>query len=56
MINLIGFISFVIGLTLLCVGGIFQIDNLHSYALIAYSIPAGIFAGNFIITILKIKN
>ena len=56
MINLIGFISFVIGLTLLFIGMIFQIDNLHSYALIAYSIPAGIFAGNFIITILKIKN
>ena len=42
--KLLGFISFVIGLVILIANPI----NAHSFAMIAYSFPAGIFAGDFI--------
>ena len=42
--KLLGFISFVIGLAILAANPI----NAHSFAMIAYSFPAGIFAGDFI--------
>ena len=44
LIKLLGFISFVIGLVILIANPI----NAHSFAMIAYSFPAGIFAGDFI--------
>ncbi len=45
--KLLGFISFVIGL-ILTADLINPITNAHSFAMIAYSFPAGIFAGDFI--------
>ena len=46
--KLLGFISFVIGLAILTADLINPITNAHSFAMIAYSFPAGIFAGDFI--------
>lgn len=46
--KLLGFISFVIGLAILTTDLISPITNAHSFVVIAYSIPAGIFAGDFI--------
>lgn len=48
IIKLLGFISFVIGLAILIADLISPITNAHSFAMIAYSFPAGIFAGDFI--------
>ena len=46
--KLLGFISFVIGLAILAANLINPITNAHSFAMLAYSFPAGIFAGDFI--------
>ena len=46
--KLLGFISFVIGLAILTADLINPITDAHSFAMIAYSFPAGIFAGDFI--------
>ena len=44
----LGFISFMIGLAILTADLINPITNAHSFAMLAYSFPAGIFAGDFI--------
>ena len=46
--KLLGFISFVIGLVVLIADLINPITNAHSLTMLAYSFPAGIFAGDFI--------
>lgn len=48
LIKLLGFISFVIGLAILTTNLINPITDSHSFVMMAYSIPAGIFAGDFI--------
>ena len=48
LIKLLGFISFVIGLALLTADLINLITDAHSFVMMAYSFPAGIFAGDFI--------
>ena len=48
IIKLLGFISFVIGLAILATNLINPITDAHSFVMMAYSIPAGIFAGDFI--------
>ena len=45
--KLLGFISFVIGLAI-TTHLINPITDAHSFVMIAYSFPAGIFAGDFI--------
>ena len=46
--KLLGFISFVIGLAILIADLISPITDAHSFVMMAYSFPAGIFAGDFI--------
>ena len=48
LIKLLGFISFVIGLAILTANLINPITNAYSFVMMAYSFPAGIFAGDFI--------
>ena len=48
ILKLLGFISFVIGLAILTANLINPITDAPSFVMIAYSIPAGIFAGDFI--------
>lgn len=48
IIKLLGFISFVIGLAILTAHLINPITDAHSFIMMAYSFPAGIFAGDFI--------
>ena len=48
ILKLLGFISFVIGLAILTTNLINPVTDAHSFVMIAYSIPAGIFAGDFI--------
>ena len=48
LIKLLGFISFVIGLTIFTTNLINPITDAHSFVMVAYSFPAGIFAGDFI--------
>ena len=48
IIRLLGFISFVIGLAILTTNLINPITDAHSFVMMAYSFPAGIFAGDFI--------
>ena len=48
ILKLLGFISFVIGLAILTTNLINPVTDAHSFVMIAYSIPAGIFAGEFI--------
>ena len=46
--KLLGFISFVIGLAILTTNLINPITDADSFVMMAYSFPAGIFAGDFI--------
>lgn len=48
LIKLLGFISFVIGLAILITNLINPITDAHSFVMMAYALPAGIFAGDFI--------
>lgn len=48
LIKLLGFISFVIGLEILIINLINPITDAHSFVMMAYAFPAGIFAGDFI--------
>ena len=48
LIKLLGFISFVIGLAIFTTNLINPITDAHSFIMMAYSFPAGIFAGDFI--------
>lgn len=53
--KLLGFISFVIGLAILITNLINPITDAHSFAMLAYSFPAGIFAGDFITSLRTFK-
>ena len=53
--KLLGFISFVIGLAILTADLINPITDAHSFVMVAYSIPAGIFAGDFITSLRTFK-
>ncbi len=55
LIKLLGFISFVIGLAILTAHLISPITDAHSFVMIAYSFPAGIFAGDFIASLRTFK-
>ena len=46
--KLLRFISFIIGLKILTANLINPITDAHSFVMLAYSFPAGIFAGDFI--------
>ena len=48
IIKLLGFISYVTGLAILTTNLINPITDAHSFVMLAYSFPAGIFAGDFI--------
>ena len=51
LIKLLGLISFMIGLAVLTADLINPITNAYSFAMLAYSFPAGIFAGDFIVSL-----
>ena len=55
ILKLLGFISFVIGLAILTTDLINPITDAHSFVMVAYSIPAGIFAGDFITSLRTFK-
>ena len=55
IIKLFGFISFVIGLAILTTNLINPITDAHSFVMMAYSFPAGIFAGDFIASLRTFK-
>ena len=46
--KLLGFISFVIGLAIFITNLINPITDAHSFIMMAYSFPTGLFAGEFI--------
>ena len=53
--KLLGFISFVTGLAILTTNLINPITDAHSFVMLAYSFPAGIFAGDFIASLRNFK-
>ena len=53
--KLLGFISFVTGLAILTTNLIIPITDAHSFVMLAYSFPAGIFAGDFIASLRTFK-